>query len=991
MCRLVKQQSPCADDPTKPTVNFPAYAGQALHKKKIYGWLCWCLFLWFVSFGQAKEMNIEITLASIQCDTFTVSGYFTQPGSCFYNVASVTSPIGTTWKDSVCVSVNYACTDSSTLIIYDSTYSTTLNYRYDTLNLFVEGTLFVNDTLKLMRCNVYMNAGAHIIVQNGGYLDIDSSLVTGCLAMWRGITVEDFGELLVHEGCTLADADTTILANNKAKATLHNAYIKNFVLGVYMPPSANVYYNGTTLKVEQTTFDFTTFKPNYTGQNTHGVKPECGVLLNDWIGAIGGTLPLQLNSFNNLNTGIVSIGSILNVKRSVFKNINYDTFYSTAYIGTAITSIKNNNRSGKLTVFPEAWSYTTVDSSYRGIYAIGSELTVNYVHLLNVRTGVEQMNAPMLSTNTVSNCTITASHIAIKMLSNAFAKFMYATNNNITINGLTTSGLSLANYGIWMSEGNANTFVRYNASNNMLNLTNALHGIYAGALNTAKIKYNIVKINGNGNSISVFANQRSNVSCNNVEGTYSSGTTGNSMSYTIGNSNNKLTVSCNLADSTYRGFNIGGSNPSTVFKGNDMNTHYVGLYLNTGSPNSPTYIGKQPHHGNKWNQPPVSNFGGINLSTGNWVFQSLFTVNSALGTNYYPTVAPSNWFRDTTGSTFDCSYSTICSSPPPAMSDTTIRDLIESGIFDSEEISNEAKAIAMEYLYAELANDSTLWFSDSAYVQFMEENQGEPTAYLYDVEEYLKAAYQYDSTMMALIDSCSLQITILTDSIAWYEQQGAEDIIEQFMYSIDFLNQTINNINIQREAIITDNLSNAEYTNNLVVNGELPETNAAILNDIEMEYIESGGNIEVLQNNYSTIYAVAAQCPHVGGKAVERARTFFAMLNDTIVYDDDFVCLQSGVYRFTNDSAKTVEENKIIIQPNPANDKVEIKLVGKFEDGICKITIRNSVGEVVLSAGMNCNDKQKLIDVSNLSQGVYSINVNANNIVQITEKLVIIR
>ena len=57
MCRLVKQQSPCADDPTKPTVNFPAYAGQALHKKKIYGWLCWCLFLWFVSFGQAKESN----------------------------------------------------------------------------------------------------------------------------------------------------------------------------------------------------------------------------------------------------------------------------------------------------------------------------------------------------------------------------------------------------------------------------------------------------------------------------------------------------------------------------------------------------------------------------------------------------------------------------------------------------------------------------------------------------------------------------------------------------------------------------------------------------------------------------------------------------------------------------------------------------------------------------------------------------------------------
>ena len=125
MYRLVIQQSPCADDPTKVrTVNFPAYAGQALRKKKIYGWLCWCLFLWFVSFGQAKEMNREVTLTSMQCDTFTVSGYFTQQGSCFYNVASVTSPMGTTWKDSVCVNVLNTCANTDTTFA-DSTFSGT--------------------------------------------------------------------------------------------------------------------------------------------------------------------------------------------------------------------------------------------------------------------------------------------------------------------------------------------------------------------------------------------------------------------------------------------------------------------------------------------------------------------------------------------------------------------------------------------------------------------------------------------------------------------------------------------------------------------------------------------------------------------------------------------------------------------------------------------------------------------------------------------------
>ena len=937
-----------------------------------------------------STLPATVTLNSMACDTFTVSGYFTSPGSCFYNVVSVTSPMGTTWKDSVCVSVNYACTDSSTFIIYDSTYSTSLNYRYDTLNIFVEGTLFVNDTLKLMRCNVYMNAGAHIIVQNGGYLDIDSSLVMGCLAMWRGITVMDYGELLVHEGSTVADGDTTILANNKAKAALQNAYIKNFVLGVYVPPSANVYYNGTTLKVEQTTFDFTAFKQNYTGQNTHGSKPECGVLLNDWIGTIGGTLPLQLNSFNNLNTGIVSIGSILNVKRSVFKNINYDTFYNTPYRGTAITSIKNNNHSGKLTVLPEAWSYTTVDSSYRGIYTNGSELTATYIHLLNVRTGVEQMNAPMLSTNTVSNCTITASHIAIKMLSNAFAKFMYATNNNITINGMTTSGLSLAHYGIWMSEGNANTFVRYNASNNILYLNNALHGIYAGALNTAKVKYNNVKINGNGNGISVFANQRSNVSCNNVEGTYSSGITGNSMGYTIGNSNNKLTVSCNQSDSTYRGFNFGGSNPGTVFRGNEMNRHYIGLYLNTGSPNNPTYMGTQPHHGNKWNVPTVSGFGGVNLSLPQYVFQSLFIVDSSLSTIYNPVVTPTVWFQRTNGgNTFYCSNSAVCLSQPPALADSTIRDLIESGIFDSEEISEEAKAIAAEYIYRELADDSALWVSDSTYIQFMEENQSEPVAYLYDAEEYLRAAYQYDSTMMALIDSCNLQITILTDSLEKLYVEGLDDLVEQVIYTIGFLNQTINNINIQRESIITDNLANADYMNEFVVNGELPETNAAAVNDIEIYYLETGQDKQVLIDNYNELLSIAQQCPFVGGSAVERARSMISIINDSVIYNDDYICLQSGIYRIGRDTVSEKVNDEIIIQPNPAGDYITITAKSINAEN-CKIEIINNLNQIVLSKQLNCNNQER-IDVSKINQGLYAVKIILNDNLIKVQKLIITR
>ncbi|MBV6454529.1 MAG: hypothetical protein FNNCIFGK_01785 [Bacteroidia bacterium] len=208
----------------------------------------------------------------------------------------------------------------------------------------------------------------------------------------------------------------------------------------------------------------------------------------------------------------------------------------------------------------------------------------------------------------------------------------------------------------------------------------------------------------------------------------------------------------------------------------------------------------------------------------------------------------------------------------------------------------------------------------------------------------------------------------------------------------NFLNQTINNLYIVREATLNDNLNEAELQNEYVVNGELPEINTAYINEIEIEYLERGNDIQYLIDNYSGILAIASQCPFAGGAAVERARSFIALVNDSVYYDDENVCLQSGIYRMANvDSEKINNSNSIIIKPNPANDKVEVLLNGDFGDGLCKIEIRNSIGETVMVIEMNCKEKRKIIELNKLTQGVYSININANNILQSITKLVIIK
>src|SRR5690606_10433502 len=73
----------------------------------------------------ATTLAGSVTLNPMQCDTFTVSGYFTQYGSCFYNVATITSPANTTWQDSVCVEVVSPCANTDTTFADSTTFAGT--------------------------------------------------------------------------------------------------------------------------------------------------------------------------------------------------------------------------------------------------------------------------------------------------------------------------------------------------------------------------------------------------------------------------------------------------------------------------------------------------------------------------------------------------------------------------------------------------------------------------------------------------------------------------------------------------------------------------------------------------------------------------------------------------------------------------------------------------------------------------------------------------
>ncbi|MBE7510161.1 MAG: hypothetical protein HS118_08215 [Bacteroidia bacterium] len=506
------------------------------------------------------------------------------------------------------------------------------------------------------------------------------------------------------------------------------------------------------------------FKPDYAGQTPHGTLPKAGIDMTNMIATIGDA---NLNEFEKLNTGIVAKSSILTVKRSKFTNIGYDMFYTEPYRGTAMVSVgmpTGDIHTGSLTVLPEAITYNTVDNCYRGIYVNKSALYADYIHILNVTQGVYGTNIGFQQSATVSNSVITARSNGLAFVLNPFAKAVYLASNEITINGVNNpnSPIQPAWYGIQMRENNVFATVRYNATNNIIHLNNGTYGIYSGMLNRANIKFNNIRITGNSYDINAQSNFSTSVSCNTINGNYTAGIS-NSYGISIGNLSYNTSMYCNSVDSTFRGVYFGGINPSTYLKATEFHHHFNGLYLNNAA-----VISSQTLYGNRWNNANIS-FQAENANTQGYQL-STFYVDTILGSVYVPINNIPSWFKHLDGSTFHCSNSTVCSTAPVALTDSVLNLMIANGTLDSEEYVAESKAIAEEYLFRQLMEDSTLIEADSAYAVFMEENMGEPVEYLYNTEEYMRAAYEYYSVYSNLIDSCNLQIALIADSINKLEE-----------------------------------------------------------------------------------------------------------------------------------------------------------------------------------------------------------------------------
>lgn len=170
--------------------------------------------------------------------------------------------------------------------------------------------------------------------------------------------------------------------------------------------------------------------------------------------------------------------------------------------------------------------------------------------------------------------------------------------------------------------------------------------------------------------------------------------------------------------------------------------------------------------------------------------------------------------------------------------------------------------------------------------------------------------------------------------------------------------------------------ANAQLT---ILNGTTANTtweqNLKLVLQYQLGMVWSGQPLSQTQN--TVVQAIANQCRYEGGYGVLLARK---MLPDQL-YDDDILC--SG----RNDNSGKNQANEVVIYPNPACNFILLASPKQTDAGTALLF--NALGQLVRN--FTWSGFETRLDISDLPNGTYFFNVNAEEQPAFMKKVVIIR
>ncbi|MBS1546300.1 MAG: T9SS type A sorting domain-containing protein [Bacteroidetes bacterium] len=881
------------------------------------------------------------------------------------------------------------------LYIPDGAVSTTYGTEISNTTMDILGQFLIDGQLTITNCTVYMEPGAEIIVLPGGALRMGGCTVGSCTeVMWKSITASE-GSYVHLSGCTVRDAENVVTALNGATVRLGENQFIDDRTALFVPADPDDAFNYSDVLVSMAGNLFTstgTLAAPYPGQTTP--VGNVGYAAVDarqtaFLSLTGGG-----NIIDNMSNGIVGHRSNLEVSGFTMNAIQPDPAYAYEGNGSAIYALGDH---GDFKLNQQGYGIGTVNfrNCKWGLYT--EYMTVyseqNYMQDVDVGYHVEKSGHRYVS---LLENRIEAHYDGIDLLFNEGAFQVLVQNNDITFGDVPNGAPPTKCSAILVNEGNVpseDSRILNNTIHFAANLS-AYTGIYMRAANRWLVAENYLYMASNAlNSYGILTNGCTDfeVSCNHVNGA-ANNYINNRQTAIYNNMGEAGLFSCNVMDQTTNGMLFNGYAYGTEMRGNQYHQHKWGLHLGPSA-----IIGTQSLKGNLWYDPPAA--GGLSA----WyepivagqpnpnASNNQFLYNPAIingGNTEPPSVDPApGWFSFVDGENYDCANdqgADYCSQFYAVRSNGVngLDQQIAQDSLQNDPYTPETQWTLKGGLYGKLDNNPALRDSLPDMAAFYNDLQGSATAAFKAVGDGQLALYGLDSTVVAQLQANRVQI----ESYMALVKTGMEGLndstltaaqADSIIASLSGYRQNINTLvawntsamEVARtsKALTADGLKAA---NAAIGTSKLIEANEKQVNEIYLSVIaKEVDTFTVDQAN--TLYSIASQCPMEGGNAVYQARSMYRLINDTVFFDDQLICLQHGIIV---KSIRQQDPNRTGVIPNPAKDRATLMMEQPL-DNPGTFVLYNMLGTVVFHLDVAANAFRTDFSTTGIAQGMYHYRV----------------
>ena len=919
------------------------------------------------------------------------------------------------------------CTASSTINLSGLSQSCCGTYQLITQTTFNNNFVLTGQSYSLnsnivLTHNVTLNSctieiGPGFSIDAAGYtLTLNGSTLYACTQMWRGIIASQFNGGVVATNSNINDAQFGIQGNHGTTIKIDGCAFTDDYVGVFFSGNGSngvASINGTVVNSE---FSSTQLKPGFPGQfpmplskSLAGIMIDNNSLINIGIGAN------QDNVFEDMNLGIYSTNSSLNIDHSIFRQIiNYNT-YSLPWgqpLGTAILCTGTSNNS--LNLNGHNSNLLDFEDCIRGVRSWGMSAICQFNSVWNCDWGIDvsyQYNCKSY----IHDNTLSCNYYGIVALLNDYASTFAIYDNNIEVGSrFSIDGNYPYSIAVLLSDGGTKNFSRL-VKNNQITLNEfARHGVYGNGIYGYTIDHNYVHFNdviNNQSGISLVKSELCKVNCNSVSG-YGSSFTNDKQSAMWFQDSPENVISCNTVTGTYTGIGFMGTcvgGAGNNIQSNDIGEHSVGMYYKGTS----TRVDHQDFKGNSWYFDNYSIYGAWdeNLFWAPFDKYKVFRNGPRFPTGQsltnHPTpdndpaiseVWPLDFILDLGTSDENCGNNLFPNQLNCAVEigggDGGSDKRAARNLEGSQDYDEETKWKTRERLYEKLLNEPNYLDSDTVYVNFFQQMAG---TYLEQIASLNKEKDELFVNQQSLLQSMEVRSEQINFNSALIRSCDSLiqpnnlptftlDSIKIARYSIIqntslLLNQNNASLSLLQTAI--ENKADIMNADNAQINStKIYEQNEKLVNEVYLQVVYKN-KFENLSNYVSQIVSIATQCPLSGGPSVYMARTLASLIDPQLRYDDEQACAQTGYsWRLSQKNS----ELPFSIFPNPANDKVYVHY---SVESAAKLAIYSEIGELILLKNVPKDGKSLEIDLSLFKNGVYSCKLIQENQIDVKQLIII--